>query len=129
MQVISDEPLTVPPRPEPKSPSPFPVVASIAPVVAAVVIWAITRSPFVLVFAALGPVIAVASVVDNRWSGRRRLRTDTTAWQAELERLNTEVQTRHAAEQSSRCSTSTSARRILDAPEAPTIGFGRWRVP
>lgn len=129
MSVSVDEPITVPAEPSPIAPSPFPVVASLAPVVASVAIWALTRSPFVLVFALLGPIIAVASVVDNRWSSRRRLRADTAAYRAELDRLTTEVDERHADERRRRCSSSASARRILDAPNASAIGFGRWRAP
>ncbi|MET4639451.1 FtsK/SpoIIIE domain-containing protein [Mycetocola sp. 2940] len=128
MSVSPDEPITVPAEPSPIAPSPFPVVASLAPVVASVAIWALTRSPFVLVFAMLGPIIAVASVVDNRWSTRRRLRSDTVVYRAELDRLGAEVDERHADERRRRCASSAGARRILDAPSASSIGFGRWRA-
>ena len=129
MDAPSDDPIIVPAEPAPVVPSPFPVVASIAPVVASVVIWALTRSPFVLVFALLGPVIAVASVVDNRWSSRRRLRSDTAAFRQELERLLGEVDDRHAEEHRRRRASVTGARRILDATDASTIDFSRWRAP
>ena len=49
----------------------FPVVATIAPVLGSVLIWAITRSPFALVFAALSPIVAIASLLDARWNGRK----------------------------------------------------------
>ena len=55
---------------------PFPVLASLAPVVGAVVIWAVTSSPFALVFAVLGPVIAVASLGDSRLQARRQGRRE-----------------------------------------------------
>ncbi|QEO10349.1 FtsK/SpoIIIE domain-containing protein [Protaetiibacter larvae] len=55
----------------PPPPPPFPFLAVIAPVVLAVVMWAITSSPYALAFAALGPVVAVAGVVDGRRSARR----------------------------------------------------------
>ncbi|MET0480178.1 MAG: cell division protein FtsK, partial [Mycetocola sp.] len=125
----TDEPILVPAEPAGVARSSFPVVASLAPVLAAVVIWALTRSPFVLVFALIGPVIAVASVVDNRWSARRRLRADAAAYRAELEKLHDQVDERHAAERRSRNALSASARQILDAEDASAIGFARWRVP
>jgi S-DNA-T family DNA segregation ATPase FtsK/SpoIIIE len=128
MHEPADEPIPVPAEPRPVPPSPFPVVASLAPVVASVVIWALTRSPFVLVFALLGPIIAVASVVDNRWSSRRRLRSDTAAYRVELDRLVDEVDERHAVERRRLNDAAAGARRILDAPNDSTIGFGRWRA-
>jgi S-DNA-T family DNA segregation ATPase FtsK/SpoIIIE len=74
-------PIEIPPRP------PFPLLASLAPVVGSVVIWAVTSSPFALVFAFLGPVIAVAGLADSRLQARRtgrreraRLRTEGTAF-------------------------------------------------
>jgi S-DNA-T family DNA segregation ATPase FtsK/SpoIIIE len=124
----ADEPIPVPAEPRPVPPSPFPVVASLAPVVASVVIWALTRSPFVLIFALLGPIIAVASLVDNRWSSRRRLRSDTAAYRVELDRLVDEVDERHAVERRRLNDAAAGARRILDAPSDSTVGFGRWRA-
>jgi S-DNA-T family DNA segregation ATPase FtsK/SpoIIIE len=129
MHDSTDEPIMVPAEPAVVARSPFPIVASLAPVVASVVIWALTRSPFVLIFALLGPVIAVASVVDNRWSARRRLRSDTAAYRAELERLRDQVDERHGAERRRRRGLAAGARQILDAPDASAIGFARWRAP
>ena len=57
-----------PPRP------PFPYLAALAPVVIAVVLWAVTSSPYVLMFAFLGPVLAVASTLDGRRVARRTRR-------------------------------------------------------
>ena len=125
-----DEPITVPAEPVAGAGSPFPVMASIAPVVASVVIWSLTRSPFVLAFAALGPVIAVAGVLDNRWSSRRRLRSDTARYRAELDRLTARVDEKHDEERRFRRSTTAGVRLILDAGnDSAGIGFGRWRMP
>lgn len=128
MLVLPDEPITVPAEPVPITRSPFPVVACLAPVVASAGVWAFTRSPFVLIFALLSPIIAVASVVDVRWSSRRRLRSDTAAYRAELDRLIAEVDDRHADERRRRCGASTGARQVLDSPRAFSVGFARWRA-
>lgn len=125
-----DEPITVPDEPVAVAGSPFPVLASIAPVVASVVIWSFTRSPFVLAFAALGPVIAVAGVVDGRWATRRRLRADTIRYRAELDRLTGVVDARHDVERRFLRDRAVGSRLILDTgPDSSGIGFGRWRIP
>lgn len=131
MHEPADDPIIVPTEPVAGAGSPFPIVASLAPVVASVVIWSFTRSPFVLAFAALGPVVAVAGVVDNRWSTRRRLRAETTAYETELARLATLVGERHADERRSRRASARGARLVLDAADEPSgaAGFGRWRAP
>lgn len=54
---------------------PFPFLASVAPIVASLAIWAFTQSSFAVVFALLGPVVAIASLGDSRRrsrSGKRR---------------------------------------------------------
>lgn len=125
-----DEPITIPSEPVAVAGSPFPVLASLAPVVASVVIWSITRSPFVLAFAALGPIIAVAGAMDGRWATRRRLRSDTRRYRAELDSLTTLVAERLKGERRVRRENAPGSRRVLDAgPTSPGIGFGRWRTP
>ncbi|MFD5225142.1 FtsK/SpoIIIE domain-containing protein [Microbacterium sp. NPDC058342] len=76
---------------------PLPLVAAVVPIIAGVVLWLITGSLFALCFAALGPLMLVASLLDGLRARRReRRRADTEAdasWQraeAELERLHAE---------------------------------------
>lgn len=76
----------------------FPLIASAAPVVAAVVIWALTQSPFVLIFAALGPVVAVASMLDGRRQNARRARHDAERFSSEMRSVRGELASQHAAE-------------------------------
>lgn len=71
-------------------PPAFPIFASVAPVVASVAIWAVTQSPFALVFALLGPIVALASLADARRQGRRRRREEQSRFEREL------VMARHA---------------------------------
>jgi S-DNA-T family DNA segregation ATPase FtsK/SpoIIIE len=63
-----------------------------------VVLWIVTRSPYTLAFAALGPVVAVASVIDARRGARRRLRSEAARFAAELEAARSEVSAAHDAE-------------------------------
>lgn len=77
-------PVALPRPPEQGEAPPFPVFASAAPVVASVAIWAVTQSPFALVFALLGPVVAVASLADARRLRRRRGRDEHSRFEREL---------------------------------------------
>jgi S-DNA-T family DNA segregation ATPase FtsK/SpoIIIE len=85
---------------EPRRPS-LPLMAAVVPVVAGIVLWLVTGSLFALCFAALGPLMLVASFLDGlRTRGRERRRAQQEAdagWQraeAELERLHAQE---HAA--------------------------------
>ena len=65
----------------------FPVFALIAPVVTSLVLWLVTKSPYTLLFALMGPVMAVASYGDGRLGERRRAKTAATdAETAEVEK-------------------------------------------
>ena len=57
--------------PEPRRRGPLPVLASIVPLVGGVVMWLVTGSLLGLCFAALGPLMAVASLVDGARTARR----------------------------------------------------------
>ncbi|MES2093974.1 MAG: FtsK/SpoIIIE domain-containing protein [Actinomycetota bacterium] len=56
----------------------------LAPILGSVVIWAITRSPFALVFALLGPLVAIASVADARIQSRRLARRESARFGRDL---------------------------------------------
>ncbi len=78
---------SLPPAPDPAPPTPFPLLGVLAPLLVAGGIWALTRSPFALIFAVLSPVIAVASVVDSRLQARRRARRAAVAERIALAEL------------------------------------------
>ncbi|MDQ0613181.1 S-DNA-T family DNA segregation ATPase FtsK/SpoIIIE [Microbacterium sp. W4I4] len=73
----------------------LPLLAAVVPVIAGVVLWVVTGSLFALCFAALGPLMLVASFLDGlRTRGRERRRAEVesdAAWQRaerELEQLH-----------------------------------------
>ncbi len=75
------------PAPTPVSEPPrtgFPLVATLAPIVVSAVLFAVTRSPIMLLMAALGPVIAVATFADGRRQRRRARRRERERFLAEL---------------------------------------------
>ncbi|QIS42547.1 cell division protein FtsK [Clavibacter capsici] len=114
-----------PPSPPPAPPSPFPVLGVAAPLVVSVAVWAVTRSPYALLFAALGPVVAVAGVADQRISGRRSARRAAREARAAAERLHDEVRARVAAAGAALRSRAPSAREILDGRANPAL---LWRA-
>lgn len=119
----SDEsPLTLPPTAAPGAPPGFPLVATIAPLAAAGVMWALTQSPFALMFAGLSPVIALASVADGRRQSRRARRRATKERADATRQLTARVRDRHERELLERRSRTPSARfGMSDAGRA-----GRW---
>lgn len=79
--------LVLPPAWTPAPRPPVPLVASVVPVVGAVVLWAVTGSVLALWLAALGPLIAVATVADaarGARSGRRRAVVEAAAARARV---------------------------------------------
>lgn len=60
-------------EPEQQKPG-FPVIATTAPLLVAAVLFAVTGSPFMLLMAVLGPVIALATLADGRRQRRRNAR-------------------------------------------------------
>ncbi|MBO3663271.1 FtsK/SpoIIIE domain-containing protein [Microbacterium stercoris] len=122
MPTTRDDPIVLPPAPAPPRRAPFPIVASVMPVVAAVAIWAVTGSFMALCFAALGPLMALASLVDGARGGRRRRREQQREHAEALARAAEQIARRHDAER------TTLWRQCPDA--AALLGDARrqWRV-
>ncbi len=103
--------------------APFPLIASIAPIVAAGVIWLLTQSPFVLLFAALGPVVAVAGMLDGRRQNRRALRRARARFDSEMAQLGAQLEATHTEERRAARQRTPSALDIAARAEDP----GRWQ--
>lgn len=91
----------LPPLPTPPSPpsrAPFPVIAVIAPLLGAIVIGAVTGSVFVLVFAVLSPIIAIATTLDSRRTARRHRREEAARFDRECRAWAARIPAAHAAE-------------------------------
>ncbi|WP_344817602.1 FtsK/SpoIIIE domain-containing protein [Microbacterium soli] len=89
--------IVLPSAPDDRKRTPLPLMAAVVPVAAGIVLWLVTGSLLALAFAALGPLMLVASFLDGmrtRRRDRRRARQETdAAWQraeAELSRLHAE---------------------------------------
>ena len=90
-------------------------MATVAPVVVSLAIWFITKSAFALVFAALGPAVAIASLADARIQGRRKRRREGERFRAELAAARTEVAAAHERERHDLATTLPSARRLVQS--------------
>jgi len=92
----------------------FPLVATLAPLVLAIALWVMTSSPYALLFGLLGPVVAVASVLDARRTTRRTRRHELDVARAELAALETELGARLAAR---------AEARAREAPHPAALAF------
>ncbi len=118
-----DETLSLPPAPAAAPPAGFPVLASVAPLLAAGAIWMITGSAFALIFAVLSPIIAVASMVDSKHTGRKRRRAETASHAEALALLRTVITERHSRWRDEAWQHTPSARNIVLGRAAAA----RWR--
>ncbi|HXR44167.1 MAG TPA: hypothetical protein VN759_05125, partial [Pseudolysinimonas sp.] len=97
----------------------FPLIATLAPVGVSVAIWAATGSLFSLLFAGLGPVVALGGLIDGRRQRRRDARRDRARMAQEEADLRDRVALLNERER---------ARRIAEtAPLAPE-SIGSWAV-
>lgn len=86
-----------PPWTEPARPA-VPLLASVVPVVGAVALWAVTGSILALWLAALGPLIAGASMLDGARSSRRDKRRAERAASIARAQVGHDIDERHADE-------------------------------
>lgn len=103
----------------------LPVVASLAPVVVSLALFAVTGSTLSLLFAVLGPVTAVAGLVDSavaaarhRRRERRRLREDVTA-------TRERIRSAHDRERADRHRAHAAASRIARADPRECVLWNR----
>lgn len=92
------ERLTLPTPPAPPARAAFPFVATLAPVVVSLALWMLTQSIYSLLFAVLGPVVAVGGLVDGRVGRRRAARRDRARYLAALDRTAEAVAEAHERE-------------------------------
>jgi S-DNA-T family DNA segregation ATPase FtsK/SpoIIIE len=118
-----------PQRPAEPPKSGFPVIATLAPLGVASVLFAVTGSPFMLLMGMLGPVIALATLLDGRRQRRRALRTSAAAFAAELEAVAERVAAACAVERD-RLERLTDVAPGWGADDAPlVIAVARGEAP
>ena len=132
---------TLPEPPEPPARPGFPLLASLAPIVASVAIYAVTRSPFALIFAFLGPIVALGSFTDAALRQRRLRRAGRVTFRADVEIARARIDSWHDRERALRESVDAPIHRLLttrdrdgsrwshDGSGAVLVSVGRGRVP
>ncbi len=92
------EPIVLPTIPPPPPRPPVPVLAAVVPVLGALVLWRLTGSAYALWFAALGPLMVGAGLVDGLRTARRARRRARRDRAIALARAEAELAHRHALE-------------------------------
>ncbi|TPW70704.1 FtsK/SpoIIIE domain-containing protein [Schumannella sp. 10F1B-5-1] len=108
--------LTLPRADPPPTRSGLPMLGALAPLVMAIVLWAVTQSIVSLLVGLLSPILALAALLDRRLAARRHRRADHERLRVELERLAERVG-RHGDEERHRLTRAsagtTAGRRAL----------------
>lgn len=110
---------------QPRPTGSFPILALIAPIIAAVMMWAFMRSPFVLVFAVLGPAMALATMGDSRRRARRDMREQYKRFDDEYKGALFAIDEAHDRERSE---LSRKAPFLATVVSAPIRDAERWRA-
>lgn len=119
--------IRLPALPVERGRTPFPIVATLAPVVMSLALFAITRSPYALMFAALGPGVAMASRLDSRRALRASRRSETERFEREFAEASAQLASAHAAERQRRESVTPSAAELVATP--PHVRWGAVASP
>ncbi|MGN6273781.1 MAG: FtsK/SpoIIIE domain-containing protein [Protaetiibacter sp.] len=111
------------------APRGVPIVATVAPLVLAVALWIMTSSAYALLFALLGPVVAVASVFDARRTARRTRRRELATARERLEVLEAELAPRLAARARALASQASPPAELTLDPDIHAWYLGHGQVP
>ena len=96
----------------------------LAPLAGSLLLWVITGSALSLAFAALAPLLLVASVADGRWRARRERRRAERRYAEQLAGLEAEIDDAHRRERAAAAERVPTAREWLDGAAAGS----RWRA-
>lgn len=91
-------PLVLPRFTEPESSGRVPILASLVPLLIALVAWGLTRSPYLLLFALASPLAAGGAVLDRRSRRRKERRRMLTRTRVRLDRLRDDIAVAHRLE-------------------------------
>ena len=88
-----------PPRPARPTKARLPLAASLAPLLMGAVMYFVTKSPLMLLFMALTPVLAVWTWVEDRRGGKKASAEQLARWEAELDQARRATLRRAAVEE------------------------------
>ena len=101
----------------------FPLVTTLAPIAASAVLFALTRSAYTLVFAMLGPIIAIGATVDGALHRRGQTRRDEARYAADIAEAEGLIESAHAEE------LAELVNAVAPAPGSTVIRLGTGQRP
>ena len=107
--------LETPELPEAERPPRFQLLPLLAPVALGGVLFAVTKTPEMLIFVALSPLMMVANVIEGRMNASRGTKGSMTALRRELGELGQAADEAHAAEWHARNAEHPPTAQCLDA--------------
>ncbi|WP_175986026.1 FtsK/SpoIIIE domain-containing protein [Microbacterium tenebrionis] len=110
------EPLTLPAAAEEPRRQPVPILAAVVPIAAGIVLWLVTGSILSLCFAALGPLMIGASLLDGVRTRRRGRAAAAATEQEGWAKAEQELQRRHARERRALRQTNPDAAAAVQEP-------------
>jgi S-DNA-T family DNA segregation ATPase FtsK/SpoIIIE len=118
------ERIALPARPEPPARPPFPWIATAAPVIVSLALWALTGSVFSLLFALLGPVVALGGVIDGARGRRGTARREEERDRADEQRAAQRILESHERERERLGSLASASAWDAEGPLAVRVGTG-----
>lgn len=91
----------------------FPMAASVVPVVFGIALWLILGQAAFLLFAGIGPAMAIFSLVDDRRSGRLAFDASSTAFKEQLASIGETIATAHQDDIALRRAAAPSAAHLV----------------
>jgi DNA segregation ATPase FtsK/SpoIIIE, S-DNA-T family len=117
--------VSAPRPPEIPPPHRFPIVATLSPIIASAVLFVVTKSAFTLVFALMGPIIAIASAGDSALQRRRARKRENVRFENDLVVARGQIRDAHVAERTILDAATPGVHQILrEIERAPS----RWRA-
>ncbi|TFD41294.1 FHA domain-containing protein, partial [Cryobacterium sp. TMT2-10] len=96
-------------------PQPFPWLMVISPAIMGIVMFAVTRNPLTLTFVAMMPMMAVGSHFSRIQVSKNKLATTVTAFETQLEDIETRFEEEEPLERASRLRESPSVAEVYGA--------------
>jgi DNA segregation ATPase FtsK/SpoIIIE, S-DNA-T family len=117
-----------PPPPGDPHRSRLPMAAALIPLVLGVALYLITGFPTMLLFAALSPVLAVGTYIEDRRSGRRGFAESSRSYRQKLVALRDELEQERARELRRRRAASPSAPELMRRARRREAGLWERRA-
>ena len=117
-------PMVPPQLPTPRDPAKFPALSLVMPMVMGIAMFALTKSPFSLLFVVMGPVMMVGSWNDNRLTRKRQLADEAARFEDGFGRLANDLAAKRPEEVRIRLQETPAAADVM--ADAHRLGDLLW---